>query len=592
MTKLTEAIKKYWIILAILLLASILRLWSLSTNPPHLTSDEAALGYNAYSILKTGRDEHGEFFPLIFKSFGDWKPGLYVYLTIPFVTFLGLTELAVRLPNAVLGITAVWLTYLVIGKLFQEDFKKEIHKVQLLGSFFLAISPWHIHFSRGGWEVGVSLALTLAGIYFFLRSLQDKENKKRSLFLIFSVIFFVLTLWTYQGAKLATGIVVLGLLLFFWRNLIRFPRQTLFKCILVGFIFSLPIFLSFFQGKVGRLSVFNVFSYPRPDVAVEEILHQDDIDKKSILFNIYHAENIHFAKGIIERWMNHFSGRFLFFEGDWGSKRHNIPDGGMFLFLDIFIFILGFIVLSKFGFSKGALLVWFWLLFAPLPAALSRDSIHGVRSFNMVFPLVIVLSLGAYQLLRFLKKPWGKLMVLVFIAFYLSNYLYYLDQYFVHIPQRTSQYWQYGYKQVVQKVEDIKDQYEEVIVEQNYAQPYIFFLFYTKSSSAYREATSSAYTKSSVVYEKYSPEKYQAQAKEYYVASQSGDVGLVSKLGKVSFRPINWSADRLMSNKLFVVEDDGITVPENDMENTEGFKYVERITYKDGKPGFILLGVR
>src|SRR3989344_1238336 len=101
---------KYFLFL-ILTFASILRLWNLGGNPPHLTPDEAAVGYNAYSILKTGRDEYGEFLPIIFKSFGDYKPGLYVYLTVPSVAILGLNEFAARLPSAFFGIISVFLIY-------------------------------------------------------------------------------------------------------------------------------------------------------------------------------------------------------------------------------------------------------------------------------------------------------------------------------------------------------------------------------------------------------------------------------------------------------------------------------------------------
>jgi 4-amino-4-deoxy-L-arabinose transferase-like glycosyltransferase len=97
------------------LVAAFLRLWYLGVNPPHLTPDEASLGYNAYSILKTGRDEYGEILPIIFKSFGDYKPGLYVYATVPFVALFGLTEFAVRLPSAIAGVAAVWLLYLIIN---------------------------------------------------------------------------------------------------------------------------------------------------------------------------------------------------------------------------------------------------------------------------------------------------------------------------------------------------------------------------------------------------------------------------------------------------------------------------------------------
>src|SRR3989344_3591978 len=109
-----------WLLVVILVLAAVLRLWQLGEYPIHLTNDEAAIGYNAYSILKTGRDEHGELLPIVFKSFGDWKPGLYIYTTVPSVFLFGLTEFAVRLPSALAGILAVYLVYLLTSKLFNK----------------------------------------------------------------------------------------------------------------------------------------------------------------------------------------------------------------------------------------------------------------------------------------------------------------------------------------------------------------------------------------------------------------------------------------------------------------------------------------
>ena len=91
--------KKYFILVAALLLGFYLRIHNVANMPNGLTWDEAALGYNAFSILKTGRDEFGKFLPIIFKSFGDYKPGLYVYLAVPSVAIFGLTEFATRLPS-------------------------------------------------------------------------------------------------------------------------------------------------------------------------------------------------------------------------------------------------------------------------------------------------------------------------------------------------------------------------------------------------------------------------------------------------------------------------------------------------------------
>src|SRR6266404_9311757 len=86
----------------IVLLAVLLRLWQLGNVPPSPDWDEAALGYNAYSIMHTGRDEYGKFLPVVLRSFDDYKPALYAYLTIPAISVFGLDTFAVRLPSAVL----------------------------------------------------------------------------------------------------------------------------------------------------------------------------------------------------------------------------------------------------------------------------------------------------------------------------------------------------------------------------------------------------------------------------------------------------------------------------------------------------------
>ncbi|MBU1967161.1 hypothetical protein KKH50_02615, partial [Patescibacteria group bacterium] len=92
----------------ILVLATGLRLYGITKFPPSLYWEEAALGYDAFSILRTGKDHHGNPFPIVaFESFGDWKPSLYFYAIVPFIKLLGLTELAVRLPAALSGIVIV-----------------------------------------------------------------------------------------------------------------------------------------------------------------------------------------------------------------------------------------------------------------------------------------------------------------------------------------------------------------------------------------------------------------------------------------------------------------------------------------------------
>lgn len=548
-------------VFTILLLAAVLRLWDLGNNPPHLSSDEAALGYNAYSILKTGRDEHGEFFPVVFKSFGDWKPGLYVYLAVPSVALFGLSEFAVRLPGAISGVVAVWLLFLVTKELFPSLRNRRLPE---LAGLFLTVSPWHLQFSRGAWEAGLSLTLILAGTYFFLRSLASRQGH-----LILSAAWFALTLWAYQGAKLSTLLVIIILLLVYRSKLLDFPRDLLVKAGLLGVVVALPVLVSLLQGKAGRLEVYSIFSYERSPETISEIVEQEGVSVDSWQYYLYHSESLNFLRGILGRWFNHYSGRFFFFEGDWASTRHGVPNAGVILLLDSVFLVAGLMTLARAEGKREVLVVWLWLFLAPLPAALSRDSVHAVRTLNMVVPLSVILALGVVGLFDWVKRRERFAMpaIMVFLFAYIVNYVYYLDQYWVHAPKKNSQQWQYGYKQMVNAVAPLQQKYSEIVVQQDYAQPYIFFL----------------------LYQQYDPARYQRIAKEVYLSNQFGDVGLVSRLDNVTFRDINWSADRGMSGKLFVI--DLIKVPVEDSSDPTQFKLIDEIKFLNGQTAFRLIEI-
>lgn len=537
------------LLILILGLAAALRLWGLGSIPPHLTPDEASLGYNAYSILKTGKDEYGEKFPMIFKSFGDDKPGFYVYLTVPSVAAFGLSEFAVRFPSALAGIFSVWLVFLIARRLFDE-------RIALAASFVMAVMPWAIYFSRGAWEVNVALTLTLAGIYFFLKSL--KETK----FIIVSAIFFALTLLTYQGAKLSTGIVVVLLAAIYWRKVVRYPTKQVIFAALCGLIVSAPIFLSLFSGRAGRLTVFSIFSYPRPKEYTEAFLDEGGEKIGDLNYYLFHSEILNFKRGILGRWFNHFSGRFLFFEGDWPNPRHSAPYQGMLLLSDMALLILGFVALTKYGAKRGALFVWLWLILAPLPAALSRDAVHAVRSLNTLVSLAILLGFGLESLLT-----KGRITKILFVGAFLAAFVYFLDAYFVHVPKHNSRYWEYGYKQIVETVTPIQGNYKKIKIQQSFAQPYIYFLFF----------------------QRYDPAKYQEQAK-LTESEFKGDVGYVTKLDNIEFAPIDWSVNRGEKGTLFVA--DTIRIPPEDSKDEGQFKLIKEIKYLDGNSAFRILEVR
>src|SRR3989338_9030786 len=109
-----------WVLLWIVLLGFFLRTWKLGSNPPGFYWDEVSLGWNAYSVLKTGFDEHGRFLPIdTFFAFGDYKPPLYIYAAVPSIWLFGLNEFAVRAPSAVAGTLLIVVTYF-LAKTFSD----------------------------------------------------------------------------------------------------------------------------------------------------------------------------------------------------------------------------------------------------------------------------------------------------------------------------------------------------------------------------------------------------------------------------------------------------------------------------------------
>jgi 4-amino-4-deoxy-L-arabinose transferase-like glycosyltransferase len=546
---------KNWMVIAVILIAAVLRLWNLNNIPPHLTPDEAALGYNAYSILKTGRDEYGQLLPFVFKSFGDYKPGLYIYATVPFVVTLGLNEWSVRLPSALSGILSVYLVYLIIKELkINNSLKIVNYKLEIVAAFVAATNPWLIYFSRGAWEANLSLMLTLLGVYLFLRALHS------AFYILPATISFALTLLAYQGAKLSTAIVVLLLVVIYWKEFLSINKKYLYRSAILGAIIATPILLSLFSAASGRLAVFSIFSNSRPTEYLQAMLDKNGEQKGDLNYFLFHSDNYDTFRGILGRYFNHISSRFLFFEGDWSNPRHAAPYQGNMLLIDALLLICGLMyVVRNYKLSnKAYLFIILWLILAPLPSVLSRDQVHSVRALNMAIPLIIVSSMGLaklYEWFNDFRAKWLRMTSFgVVFCIWVLAFIYFADAYFVHVPKHNSKLWEYGYKEIVETVTPIQNNYKTVKVQQSFAQPYIYFLFF----------------------QKYDPAKYQAQAK--FVESEfKGDVGYVEKLDNIQFVPIDWSINRGDRGSLIV--GDGIRIPTDDSKSEKEFKLIKEIYY-------------
>ena len=126
----------------VLCLAAFLRFHKLGNPPPGLYVDEAGDAWDAWCLLKTGRDSAGVKWPVFYtRCFGDYRSALMAYAILPFLAVSGLSIPVARMAGAVAGVAAVFFMFVVGRRLFDAP-------TGLLAALFLAVSPWHIQQSR------------------------------------------------------------------------------------------------------------------------------------------------------------------------------------------------------------------------------------------------------------------------------------------------------------------------------------------------------------------------------------------------------------------------------------------------------------
>jgi len=416
-----------FLLIIILIIAFIIRFVNLDQTPA-LNPDEAALGYNAYSLILTGKDEHGVSWPLNFKSFGDYKPGGYVYLSIPFIKTLGLTPLAVRLPNLILSLLTILFLYKLIFLLSKSN------SLALYSSIVLTLSPWHIHFSRGAWESSAALSFIVIGTYYFFKSIKDKFIKNFTLF----VVFYVLSLYLYHSARLIAPLLALSLCLLYFKFLLKKLPQIILPIIL-GIIIALPVLFSFLNnGGTTRLSGVGLTADLGPINRSNELLNHHQNTK--LINRIIHNKRILYLVSWAQKYSSHFDLNFLTINGD-EVPRSKVPEMGQIHLFELPFLLLGLIFMIKTNlFSiKSKIFIFLFLLISPIASSLTFQAPSALRALSMVIPLTIFIACGIYYFFCLIfRSKILNLISILFILIYSYSFAYYLDSYFFPLCQKIS----------------------------------------------------------------------------------------------------------------------------------------------------------
>ena len=512
--------KKYTFIVLILIVAFFLRFYQLGENPPSLTWDEAAWGYNAYSLGTDGKDEFGRFLPLDYiESFGDFKPPVYAYLDVIPVKILGLSEFAVRFPSALFGVLTVLIAYFLVKTLFHlrgvhprfakasrgESATSEVSKAEniaLLSAFLLAVSPWHIMLSRAAFEANVATFFIVLGVFLFLSAVNSVKSRGAVssppqgwkpidtpglgflLLISFSVISFILSIYTFNTARVVAPILILVLAFGFRKELLKQKKETLLAIVL-GIVLLLPVanFLTSPQASL-RFREVNIFS----DIGVIENANQQiENDDNAWWSKIIHNRRLIYGVSYLRHYLDNLNPDFLFIKGDGNPKFSTQTVGQMYLWeLPFFIIGILYLIKRKEGYWW---IVPTWLLIGIIPAGLARETPHALRIENSLPTFQIFTAYGIFFVTQRISnfkfqilnlKLW-KLFAICYLLFAISNFLYFFHDYLAHYPRMYSGEWQYGYKDSIEYVQSVQDNYSKIYATSDLGRPYIYYLFYTKT---------------------------------------------------------------------------------------------------------------
>lgn len=554
--------RKYIFLGIVVLIAAILRLYQLGAVPPSPDWDEVALGYNGYSILQTGKDEYGKSFPVVLRSFDDYKPALYTYLTIPAIKVFGLNLFATRLPSAIFGILTVIAVYFLLRELFGEStFSLKIRGwtvgIPEVATLLLAISPWHIQFSRVAFETNVGLAFNIFTALFFIKGIR------RPWLLSLAAICSAASIYTYQSEKVFTPFLVIALTLIYLRPLVKLPKKYLAAAVICGALAIAPMLVYISTHQEALLRAKATLAFSDQSTFLKQDVERLVFDKKNhdFLGLVLDNRRVLYLLTGIGGYLSHFNLNWLFITGD--LDPHHAPGMGL-LYLWTLPFL--FVGLYQFFFNKalqkskqGILLMIAWFLLAPVPAAFTSGVPHAVRTLNFLptFQVFIatgiiatVLFINKYQTQNLLQRSVKILFSVLCFLFVIFNFFYYLNQYFVQQNYFYSKDWQYGHKEEVATVQKLAPHYTQIIVssQEPLDQSYMFYLFYLK----------------------YPPARYQKES-----ISDSGGFAVEKGFGKYRFRPIKWKDEKKSPDILYVGRPD-------DFDSSA--KVLKTIYYLDGKP--------
>lgn len=419
------------LLVSIILLAFLVRVYKLVDSPAGLYVDELSIGYNAYSLVETGKDEHGRSWPLFFEAFGEYKLPVYIYSVALVQKLMGPIDASVRLPAVFFGTASVLVMYLFMKELRASLANSQIassrtsflplnDELAIVSALLLALSPWHFQFTHVGFEASSAVFFLLTGLWLFYKAARTHSG----IYLVGSLLSFVITLYAYNSARIVTPAVVAVLLLVWFK---RFSvRQWLVALGIAGLV-ALP-FIRFSVSPAGSARATQV--------------------------SIFHQKGFQAGfKEFVPNYLANISPYYLFIHGDPTIDSGSQHRMGLVHLVELPFLITG-LVLAVIKRKKQLVPLYILLVIGFVPPAVTTHNPHALRAIFVVPALVFLSALGIVYWLRITASRLG---IGIVVGLLLLSFLRFFTMYHTQYVPHAAGDWLVGMKETVLYAQSLEE---------------------------------------------------------------------------------------------------------------------------------------
>lgn len=430
--------------IAVIFLGCFARLIYIDIYPVGLNQDEASSAYDAWSVLNYGIGRNEESYPVHFIAWGSGQNALYAYLMIPFIQILGLTNLAIRLPMALIGCISLLVFYHFMKSAFND-------KKALIFTFIFAIFPWHLMKSRWGLESNLFPDLILWATYALYYGITNKKNWCIWL----SSIIFGLSTYSYGTSYFYVPVAILLIYI----SLIKMKKFTIKQALInlmIITLVALPMIL---------FVLINYFDLNTIHLGPITIPKLGTVRFEEITF---------LNSGILSIFKKFANNIYILCTNDGNLLNYTDPYGLFYnIWLSIPLIIFGMIKSIRSHFTSPVFTLMNCLFIASLLLMFVVDG--AINRINIIFiPLTFYIAYGIISLKKFAIIP----LMIYLIFFILFEHYYYIDY-----QDTLNSYMRVGYKEAIEETTNLD--YENLYIDRSIHTAYIFYLLYKEIPTPY-----------------------------------------------------------------------------------------------------------